>query len=156
MRIDITPQPGPAVHWALIQNLKKIVPFLLWHVANHIQVASDHCSYLSQLLLEENFVSFLSQLAVMSIMINTFQTVFSAISRSSFSNFAFSDLVEPTMAGVSKAPWRLWRFLELLVNTFRQFDSMRKTMGGKMNGFSKAKMPHIFYNRNFPFIGEKL
>ena len=53
-------------------------------------------------LLEENFVSFLSQLAVMSIMINTFQTVFSAISRSSFSNFAFSDLVEPTMAGVNK------------------------------------------------------
>ena len=55
-----------------------------------------------------------------------------------------------------KAPWRLWRFLELLVNTFRQFDSMRKTMGGKMDEFSKARMPHKFYNTNFPFIGEKL
>ena len=73
-----------------------------------------------------NLVSLLCQLAVMSIMINTFQTVFSAISRSSFSNFAFSDLVEPTMAGVNK---HLGDSEDFWSYSSTRFDSMRKTMG---------------------------
>ena len=88
---------------------------------------------------------------------NTFQTVFSAISRSSFSNFAFSDLVEPTMAGLSKH--LVGDSEDFWSCSSTRFDSSivcEKTKGGKMDEFSKARMPHKFYNSNFPFIGEKL
>ena len=74
----------------------------------------------------------------MSIMINTFQTVFSAISRSPFSNFAFSDLVEPTMAGVSK---QLGDSEDLRSYSSTRFES---SIVRKIDGFSKARMLHKF------------
>ena len=113
MRIDITPPPGPALSPDPKLGEDRSVPALACCKPHPGRFRSLQLPFVTSPF--GNLVSLLCQLAVMSIMINTLQTMFSAISRSSFSNFAFSDLMEPTLAGVS---WHLGDSED-----FRQFRS---------------------------------
>ena len=99
MGIDITSPPGPALSPAPKLERDRSSPALACCKPHPGRCRSLQPPFVTSPL--GNLVSLLSQLVVVSVMINTFQTMFSAISRSSFSNFAFSDLVEPTMAGIS-------------------------------------------------------
>ena len=98
MGIDITSPPGPALSTDTKLEEDRSSPALACCKPHPGRCRSLQPPFVASPL--GNLVSLLSQLVVVSVMINTFQTMFSAISRSSFSNFAFSDLVKPTMAGV--------------------------------------------------------
>ena len=64
--------------------------------------------------------------------------MFSAVSRPSFSTLAFSDLVEPTMAGVSK---QLGDSEDLRSYSSTRFES---SIVRKIDEFTKARMLHKF------------
>ena len=82
---------------AKVQNLEQLITLLLLHSANSLQGASDHVSYPLKPLLHGKF---LRVYYFIIITIDILQTMFSAVSRPSFSTLAFSDLVEPTMTEI--------------------------------------------------------